>query len=183
MNNQQQMDERLWDLIDGVCLPEEKSAIEVLIASHKEWQLRYRELLEVHETLSGAELDEPSMRFTRNVMDEIARHQVAPATKSYINKNVVRGIAAFFLVMIGGLLIWCLGQFHWTASGTSSPLIAQYSQGLQEHLDKFDWSKVFNNTYLQIFLMVNVILGLVFLDTVLQRQRRRRQYVHKDFDA
>jgi anti-sigma factor RsiW len=181
MNNQRQMDERLWDLIDGLCPPEERSAVEGLIASHREWQLRYKELLEVHETLSGAELEEPSLRFTRNVMDEIARYQVAPATKSYINKNIVRGLAAFFLVLIAGLLIWCLGQFHWRASGTSSPLIAQYSQELQEHLDKFDWSKLFNNTYLQLFLMVNVILGLIFLDKVLQR--RRRQYSNKDLEA
>ncbi|MDP4257038.1 MAG: hypothetical protein Q8937_02300 [Bacteroidota bacterium] len=181
MNNQQQMDERLWNLIDGACLPEERSAIEGLIAGHRDWQQRYKELLEVHETLSGSELEEPSLRFTRNVMDEIARYQVAPATKSYINKNVVRGIAAFFLVLIGGLLIWCFGQFHWGGTGTSSPLIAQYTQGLQEHLDKFDWGKVFNNSYLLLFLMVNVIVGLIFLDTVLQR--RRRQHTNKDLGA
>ncbi len=48
-------------------------------------------------------------------MDEIARYQVAPATKSYINKNIIRGIGAFFLSLITGLLIYIFAQVKWSS--------------------------------------------------------------------
>ncbi len=65
--------------------------------------------------LRKEELEMPSLRFTKNVMEEIAQYQVAPATKNYINKNVIRGIFAFFLIMISGLLIYFIGQIHWSS--------------------------------------------------------------------
>ena len=51
--------------------------------------------MNVHQLMTGSELEAPSMRFTVNVMDEIAHYQIAPATKSYINKNIIRGIGGF----------------------------------------------------------------------------------------
>jgi anti-sigma factor RsiW len=75
--NREQMDERLWDFIDGLSSPPERSAVEDLIATHGEWQTKYRELLEVHQAMAASELEIPSLRFTKNVMDEIARYQVA----------------------------------------------------------------------------------------------------------
>jgi anti-sigma factor RsiW len=116
MNTQQQMEERLWDYIDGLSSPVERSAIEALIAANAEWRKKYQELLEVHQVMSSSDLEAPSMRFTKNVMEEIARHHVAPATKYYINKNIIRSIAAFFILMIVGFLVYSLGQFNWSAS-------------------------------------------------------------------
>jgi len=81
MNTEVTIEDRLWDFIDGLSSPAEKSVIETLIAENVEWQRKYKELLNVHQLMAGSELEEPSMRFTLNVMEEIARHQVAPATK------------------------------------------------------------------------------------------------------
>ena len=97
MNTEETMEDRLWDYIDGLSSPAEKSAVETLIAAHLEWQRKYKELLNVHQLMTSSDLDAPSMRFSKNVMEEITRYQVAPATKSYINKNIIRGIGAFFL--------------------------------------------------------------------------------------
>ena len=92
-----QIEERLWDYIDGLSSPTEQSAIETLIAENIEWQQKYKELLNVHQVMQATELDAPSMRFSKNVMEEIAKLHVAPATKTYINKNIIRSIGAFFL--------------------------------------------------------------------------------------
>src|SRR6266850_6504980 len=110
MDTSIQMEERLWDYIDGLSSPTEQSAIEALIAENMEWQRKYKELLNVHQMMHETELDAPSMRFSKNVMEEIARLHVAPATKTYINKNIIRSIGAFFLAMIAGFLVYCLGQ-------------------------------------------------------------------------
>ena len=110
MHTEDNMEDRLWNFIDGLSSPAEKTAVEALIADNAEWMRKYKELLDVHQLMSSSPLDEPSMRFTRNVMEEIARHQVAPATKTYINKNVIRGIGAFFLSMIAGLIVFFIIQ-------------------------------------------------------------------------
>lgn len=173
MNTQQNMENRLWDFIDGSGNAEERTAIEKLIAENLEWQRKYRELLEVHQLMSGSELEAPSLRFTKNVMEEIARYQVAPATKSYIDKKIIWGIGSFFIIMILGFVIYGFAQVNWSA-GSSTGIVSQYN----EKLDKIEWSKFFNNTYTTIFMMVNVVLGLVLLDLYLGR--RKKQSTHKE---
>lgn len=167
--NTQQMEERLWSYIDGVSEPEEKSAIEQLLQSNVEWQSKYRELLEVHQLLQQSELEEPSMRFTMNVMEEIARLKIAPATKSYINKKIIYGIGAFFLVMILGFLIYGFSQIDWAAGNNSKSVIPI-------DFGKVDFSVFFNNTYVNMFMMLNVVLGLMFLDRYLNKKRQERMH-------
>jgi hypothetical protein len=174
MNTQQQMEERLWDYIDGLSSPAERSALEELMAANIEWQQKYRELLNVHQLVDSSELEAPSMRFTKNVMEEIARYQVAPATKTYINKNIIRSIGAFFLTLIAGFLTYCLVQFKWSGSGSgsgsgSSTLATSY----HTELEKFNWAKVFSGPYATIFLLVSVVLGLMMLDMYLQRKKEQ----------
>jgi hypothetical protein len=128
--------------------------------------------------MNDTELEAPSMRFTKNVMEEIARYHVAPATRTYINKNIIRSIGGFLLALITGLLVYCLGQFKWSASSTSSNPLPKYNINLDKEInkeiDKFDWSRVFNSAYTNVFILVLVILGLVMLDMYLQRRRQQR---------
>jgi hypothetical protein len=171
---QEQMETRLWDYIDGLSSPAERSAIEELIAANIEWQQKYRELLGVHQLMDSTELEAPSMRFTKNVMEEIARYHVAPATRTYINKNIIRAIGAFFLTLIAGFLVYCLGQFTWIfrpqpASNFESPALSSYTNTL----DKFNWGKVFNGPFTTIFLLVIVVMGLMLLDMYLRRKKEQ----------
>lgn len=165
-NNPQDGDieQRLWNYIDGTGSAEEKSVIEKLLESHAEWKTKYSELLDVHQLMQLSELETPSMRFTKNVMEEIAKLQIAPATKTYINKNIIRGIAIFFIVMIVGFLVYGFGQIDWTAqSNTRIPV----------DLSKVDYSKFFNNSYMNVLMMINVVLGLFLLDRFLDNKRKK----------
>ena len=167
MYTQEQMEEQLWSYIDGTVSEEERSFIEKLVATNAEWKDKYRELLDVHDLLNNnLELDEPSMRFTQNVMDEIAKYQIAPAAKNYINKKIIWGIGIFFFTMIIGFLIYGFGQINWAEEG---------SRNYVPDMTKVDWSKFFNNTYTNIFMMVNVVLGLMLLDMYLGRKKRKLQ--------
>ncbi|HUB61479.1 MAG TPA: hypothetical protein VL978_12285 [Puia sp.] len=171
MNAELNLEDRLWDYIDGLSSPAEKSAVEALIAANAEWQRKYKELLDVHQLMTSSELDAPSMRFTRNVMEEIARHQVAPATKTYINKNVIRGIGAFFLSLITGLLVFVFSQLKLSSlAGNSSVKIPSVDIGL----DKVDYGKVFSSLPITLFMLVAVILGFVLLDMYLQRRKNEQ---------
>lgn len=163
METQQQREERLWDYIDGRCSAEERSAIEQLLETDLEWKAEYHEMLDTHRLIHSAELEEPSVRFTKNVMEEIAKYQIAPATKAYISKRIVWGISFFFIALITGFLIYGFGQIDWTAQGNTN---------LPIDLSKIDLSKFFNNTFVNIFMMVNVVLGLFLLDNYLTNKRK-----------
>lgn len=171
MDTQQKMEERLWEYIDGTASAEERSFIEQLIATNLAWKTKYKELLDVHELMQEhLELEHPSLRFTQNVMEDIAKYQITPAAQSYINKRVIRGIAAFFFLTILGFLIYAFGQVNWSeASGGS---------GLSFDFSKLNLGKFFNNTYTNIFFMVNIVLGLMVLDMYLGRKKKRLQEKH-----
>ena len=176
MNTQQPMEERLWDYIDGVSSPTERSAIETLIAENREWQEKYRELLNVHQLLNSSQLEAPSMRFTKNVMEEITRYHVAPATKTYINKNIIRSIGAFFLAMISGLLVYVLGQIKWSGggdSGSSTPYNNFVNSASNIGAEKLNWLKTFNSTWTIAFMLVVIVLGWVLLDMYLTQKKER----------
>ena len=169
MNKQQTTEERLWDYLDGVSSPGERTVVEQLIQTDLEWKSKYSELLEVQQLLQSTELEAPSMRFTKNVMEEIAKLQIAPATRNYINKRIIWGIGAFFITIIIGFLVYGFGQIDWTVQGNSKLPVDLTNVDFS----KIDYSKMFNNNLVNGFMMLNVILGLFLLDRYLANKRKK----------
>jgi len=167
--SEEQMEPRLWEYIDGTSVTEDISIVQKLIEENQQWREKYNELLEVHQLINSTDLEEPSMRFSKNVMEEISRLQITPAASSYINHRIIWGIGIFFIVLIVGFLIYGIGQIDWNASSGSSSLPVDFS--------KVDYSAFFNNTYINIFMMINVVLGLMLLDKVLSN-KREKNYTH-----
>lgn len=163
------IEERLWNFIDGNASGDERSAIEKLLESDAAWRSKYQELLRVNELLRSSELDAPSLRFTKNVMEEIAKLQIAPATRTYINKKIIWGIGFFFIAMLVGFLVYGFGQMSF-AGGQESEI--------SKSIGKFDISKFFTNTWVNIFMMINVLLGLVLLDHYLGNKRKAYRKPH-----
>lgn len=164
MSNEE-MELQLWEYIDNISEANNRSAIEKLIADNLKWREKYHELLEVHQLMESAELEEPSMRFTKNVMEEIARYHIAPATKSYINNKIIYGIAGFFITVIVAFVIYGISQINWsTGANSSSPVGIDFTS--------VDYSAVFNNTFVNAFMMLNVVLGLMLLDRYLNSKKK-----------
>ena len=159
------MEVRLWEYIDGFGDDADKSTIEKLISENAEWKAKYYELLEVNQSLNLMELEAPSLRFTKNVMEEIARYQIAPATKTYINSKIVWGIGVFFITMIVGFLVYGFAQIDWSVAGENS-------NPLGVDLTKVDYTKMFNNTLMNGVMMLNVILGLFLFDRFLSNKNK-----------
>jgi hypothetical protein len=164
--NKNNVDDRLWEFIDGQSSIEEASAIEKLIETNKQWKEKYHELLELHQLVQSSALEEPSLRFTKNVMEEIAKYQIAPAAKAYINNKIIWGIGIFFITLFVGFLIYGFGQVDWNASGNDK---------LPIDISKVDYGKFFNNTYVNAFMMINVVLGLMLLDRYLAAKKKKLQ--------
>jgi hypothetical protein len=164
MNTQRNMEERLWDYIDGLASTEERSVIDQLVKNDTEWKDKYSELLEVTQLLRASELDAPSMRFTKNVMEEIGKLHIAPATKSYINKRIIWSIGFFFIVTIIGFIVYGIAQTDWTTGPGSN---------FSDKLGKIQFDNFFNNTWINVLMMINVILGLFFFDNYLSNKRKK----------
>jgi hypothetical protein len=165
MSEQLNMEERLWEYIDGMSTPEERTVIGQLIEADAAWRAKYGELLEAHSLILSSELEEPSMRFTKNVMEEIAMLQIAPAARTYINKKIIWGIAIFFITMIAGFLIYGIGQVKWSSGSGGSRIPVNISN--------IDLSPMFSNTFVNVFMMMNMVLGLFLFDRYLSNKRKK----------
>lgn len=167
-NQDRSREERLWEYIDGLSSAEEKTIVGKLIEADAEWRSLYDELLATHRFVKDSELEEPSMRFTRNIMESIARLQIAPAAKTYINKRIIWGIAAFFITIIASFIIYSIVQVSGSAdAGTGS--------GIKVQIPDMNFGRLFNNNVVNIFLGLNLVLGLFLLDRYLANQRRQRR--------
>ena len=168
MNTPQNIEEKLWNYIDGMMDQKEQSFIEELLQNNHEWKNKYAELMEVHQLMQdNIDLDQPSLRFTQNVMEEISRLYITPATRNYINKNVIWGIGIFFLTTIIGLIVYTLGQIDWSAPSGSGNIP-------EINMSSVNWGAMFNSTYVNVFIMVNIILGLMLLDMYLTKKKNER---------
>ena len=157
---------KLWEYIDGQAKADERTAIEKLVQENAEWKGKYQELLEIHQSLNLIELEQPSLRFTKNVMEEIARLQIAPAAKQYINSKIIWGIGGFFITVIVSFLVYGLAQIDWSTSQS-------VNTGVLDKITEADYSKVFNNTFVNVFLMLNVVLGLMLFDRYLNDKKKK----------
>lgn len=164
MDTQHNIEERLWNYIDGTAAADEKSMIEKLLENDAEWKAKYNELFQVNEMLKSSELEAPSLRFSKNVMEEIAKLHIAPATRTYINNKIIWGIGFFFIALIVGFLIYGFGQMNFTGNGEES--------AISKNLNKIDFSKFFSNTWVNAFMMINIILGLLLLDNYFTNKRK-----------
>ena len=165
MEHQNDMEALLWAYIDGSTDASQTAFIEKLIQEQAEWRACYQELLSIHSSIGQSVLEEPSMRFTKNVMEEISKLQIAPATRQYINNRIIWGIGLFFITMFIGFIIYGIGQIDWTAASSNSNRL-----GLD--LGQVDYSKMFNNSFMNLLLMMNVILGLFLLDRFLSNRNK-----------
>jgi len=166
MDPQMDMELQLWEYIDGFADAGQRARIERLLAEQAEWRAKYEELLQTHQLLSFTELEQPSLRFTRNVMEAIAREQIAPASRQYINNRIIWGIGIFFLTLILGLLAYGIEQVDWAAGKTPNTMGIDFN--------KVDYSALSDNQWMNAFLGLNIILGLFLLDRALSARREEQ---------
>lgn len=163
MEQNEEIDIQLWEYIDGSCNSIDRQRISILIEQDAVWKEKYAELLAFNADISNSlELEQPSMRFTRNVMDAVAAQHIAPATKQYINKGIIRGIAAFFIIMLTTVFGYALATAHGGAETSFFPKL---------NLNNLNLNHYINSSTMMLFIAVNIVIGLVFLDTMLRRKR------------
>ena len=169
MYTKAQIEQYIWDYLDGLSTPAEKAMVEELLRHDQQWRAVYDELQFVHSQVEAADLlDQPSMRFTKDVMEQVTKLKVAPPAQSYINKKIIYGIAGFFGLVFIGILIYGIGLIDFSANSSSGTF----------NIDLRKWtfnpSQYLNSTVLNIFMFFNVIAGLALLDRYLRKGGGRK---------
>lgn len=154
-------EEQLWNYIDGFCSLKEQAEIESKLAEDQSLMDLYEQLLKVNQQLNThLEIDEPSMSFTRNVMEQV-KHEIAPATvKSKVDHRIIYAIGGFFTVLLLGTLIY--------AFATATPDFTINTATVR--LDK-----VISPTVLWVVLFANAVLLLIYLDSYLRKGMKKAQ--------
>lgn len=156
------IEEQLWNYIDGNCTADEKIEIETKIAVNIQYHTLYQELLAVHHELNQLDFEEPSMSFTRNVMDKVNLELKPVALKTKIDNRIIYSIGAFFALSIIGIFIYAIAKSS-TSFNFKMPTM------------NFDVNKYINAKTIQIFLVVDVALGLLYLDSFLRKRSLNAQ--------
>jgi len=164
MNN---IEEKLWDYVDGNCTADEQNAISTRIANDEAFRLKYEEILALNMEFSAMELEEPAMAFTYNVMEAIRTEEASKPLKSVINKRIILIITLFFLVTIVSLLVYTLWGINWFSAANSLgnyPAIKLPGPG-----------NYITKPIKEGFLFLDLVLVLFLIDNYLNKRRYLKQ--------
>lgn len=156
------MEDLLWDYIDNRLTPAERAEVETLLASDAALREQYAELLEVHATIAESGIDEPSLRFTKNVMEAIADQSIAPATPTYVNKKIIRGITIALLSLLGATFAYVLVLLKLTPSKDNN---------FKLDIPQVTIPAVHLDPYLSVFIFIALLSAFFWIDTLRQRKR------------
>lgn len=153
--SKEEMEMQLWAYIDKQCSDADRQRIDGLIANDAAWKSQYDEFLAFHNELATADAEQPSMRFSRNLMEAIGSANIAPASRNYVNRWVIRGITASFVLLLIVTIGYSLANINWHSSGSSNIKLSNIPTG----------------TWLPILISVNIILVIVFIDLLIKGRR------------
>ena len=153
-----QIEEQLWNYIDGNCTAEEGVQIKARLLVDDQYQKVYEELLAVNKALDHLDFEEPSMSFSRNVMERVNLEIKPVALKTKVDNRIVYSIMAFFLLSMLGIVGYVVSQSD-----------VNYSASLSKINIQLDTEKIFTPTFLKVFFMIDVILMLLFIDSYFRK--------------
>ena len=161
MNN---IEEELWNYLDGLGSAQERERISHLIATDKTYQHKYEELLSFSKELESIELDAPPMAFTYNVMETIRNQEASKPLKAAIDDRIMKAIAAFFIVSILVVLGIALADTNWSAVAGSKINIP-----LNLHMPSL--KGILNTGALKGFVFFDIVLALYLFDGYLRKSK------------
>lgn len=160
------MEERIQAYIDNECIESERLFIEQKIATDKIWNEHYHGMLEIHELLSsGLEPMEPSMRFTKNVMEEISGLEIAKPIRLRQNPWIFRIAGGILGSMLLIILVYSATLIDFS-SGTSDSKMQIPSMQIPE----VNWAGYLGQGTTLLLFMVCTIVGLYLADKLLRKK-------------
>lgn len=159
MHSIEDIEMQLWDYLDGRCTDGQLQRIRRLLDTDTTWQQKYQELAAIHQLIQQNNTEQPSMRFSKNVMEHIAGTAIAKPAHKYISNRVIGSIGALFLILIAATLGYEIVHTNWQGTVTTT--------------DKLDLSFVQTSYFINTVLFIIILLTLVFIDSLFRRSAHK----------
>ena len=161
MQHELEIEMQIWDYVDKRCNEPEAKRIELLIKTDDLWKQKFIEITMLHQNIESIELEQPHMRFSRNVMEAIADEKMASTAKGYLNKWVLVSIISFFAVAI------CYSLSHMLVLlNVETNRHGFYGFRLQQISSFFSPA-----SFVFLLLVLNIITALILIDAMWKRKR------------
>jgi hypothetical protein len=166
MATEQTIQQELQDYMDGLCSPEKAAEIENKLAMHPEWLKEFEAFTDLETLLkSPGQMMEPSVRFTKNVMESIEGLHVAKPASAYLNKWIFYAIAGLLGAALLAIFGISIAQMDWGTT-TETPTTFQ--------VPSFHWQGLYSSKVLQVAIMANIILGFVLIEKAVSKRNQRK---------
>lgn len=162
---------QLWDYLDGALPEAERLSVERALASDEGLRQTLLSMRQLHETLQSIAPEQPSMRFTQNVMDAIAHEAAVFRPQPLLSGKFLRGIALGIFALLGltallGLLFPQNGKPVQLPLGDQAVVATQW---FDTYLSLFQ-----NPAFLSAGAVVAAVGLLYFADNWMAQQRQQR---------
>jgi hypothetical protein len=162
---QEAIEMQIWDFIDGRCSPAERAFVQAQIESLPSWKAAYAEITAFQQLLAeDLQADAPSMRFTKNVMEQIATTPIAAPAGAFLSSPIIKGLAAFFVLSLVVFVVGVLFLVNWEATSTRTISLPQ--------ITTYKISDLFNNDTIWYGVGINIVLAIVLAEMVLRKKMR-----------
>ncbi len=150
------IEEQIWDYIDGNLTEDQQTAIQHKIATDETYKSVYQELLAIHQQMETMELEEPSMSFTRNVMEQVQLEMAPVSLKTKVDGRIIYCISGFFILLLLSVLIYVISQSHLTLSKWTFSI---------------DIERFITPVSIRTFFFIDLIIGFLCIDKLVRRKR------------
>ena len=157
------MEELIWNYLDNTCTTGERQQVELMLNENEEFKAKFYEIKALHQALFEADLDEPSMRFSMNVMDKINATVPVKPLSTIVDKRIINGIGFFLVGTILLLLAYLIANTTFSSNNS-----------VQNYLPSFDFAKMMSSNFTTTFLVFDSVLLLFLFERYLHWQSVKR---------
>jgi hypothetical protein len=156
-------EEQMWDVIDGLATPDVVAQHQNLLATDADYKMEFEKALHLHQRLMHIDLEQPSMRFTQNVLDKVMPQVQVKKHKDRAPLYFL--VAMFVLSTLSILLLMQLPAGSDTGLNSTIP-----TEGVAAWLS--------NPLLVRSFLILNLCLFLAILDKKVVRPFLQNKMKH-----
>lgn len=169
MEDTTNLEERIWQWLDGTCTAMEAEKIQLLVQTHPSWKKSLDEIVALKNLVSEpTALLQPSLRFTKNVMEQISL--LPTISKNYLNHRLINGIALLFGLLILGIIGYAISIINWN----NDPSAAQLPSMKGLSIPIFTLNTLDEQAIVNVALCIVLCLFMLFIDRFLRFTMRHR---------
>ena len=152
-----QMEEQIWEILDGVANNATIEAHEKLIETNDVYKNTFMQCEHLHRQLHALELDAPSMRFTENILERLEpQRKIAP-----VSYALPIGFLSVMSVLMAVFAVFMLKTPVNNDSSAPFSKIGLSTEGVVSTLS--------NPIFFNGFILLNIILIFIVFDKKIMR--------------